>query len=263
MSFTNPKPGGYLTGEKLPSAHVNTVWANVAKAIDGSAGGAYTLSSGISLTGTNTLALVGIFSSYGQTDFGFGLITFTDCTVNHANETCDYDLACTVTYNGAVVFSNTSTTAIDGAVTYSSGSLETHSAGAIDTYAAGSQLNLNGPVSLTGVVSRTGGYINDRVIDGADANTTYSPTQGDLIFVDSSTLSAPRNYTLTKTGINVGARMRIINFDTDAITVKDEGGSTVAVVRTGAGAGQYLTWVDVVRLGGSADTWFVCGGQIV
>lgn len=41
MSFTNPKPGGYLTGERLPSAHVNTVWDNVAKAIDGDAGGTY------------------------------------------------------------------------------------------------------------------------------------------------------------------------------------------------------------------------------
>ncbi len=260
--FINPKPSGYAVGERLPSADVNTIWANVTKALDGSAGGAYTLSSGISLTGTNTLALAGIFSSYGQTDFGFGLITFTDCTVNHANETCDYDAACTVTYNGATIFSNTSTTTVDGAVTHSSGSTETHASGSTDTYAAGSQLNLNGSIGMTAVVSRTGGYINSRVIDGGDADQAYSPTLCDVIFVDATTLSANRIYTLTKTGINPGAMIRIVNFDTNTITVKDEGGSTIAVVRAGASAGQYLNWVDLIRLG-SVDTWFPCGGQIV
>ncbi len=61
MSFTNPKPGGYVTGEKLPSAHVNTVWGNVEKAVDGTAGGTYAGSLNFSnlQTTTTTTANIG------------------------------------------------------------------------------------------------------------------------------------------------------------------------------------------------------------
>lgn len=34
MSFTNPKPAGYAVGEKLPSSHVNQIWADLKTIFD-------------------------------------------------------------------------------------------------------------------------------------------------------------------------------------------------------------------------------------
>lgn len=53
--LVDPKAGiGYAFGEKLPSAHVNTVWNQQPDAIDGIAGGTY--------AGTNVLTLSGAFA---------------------------------------------------------------------------------------------------------------------------------------------------------------------------------------------------------
>ena len=52
MAFTNPNGGsGYLFGAKLPSAHVNLVWAYIEKAVDGIGGGTYTLAAPLTFAG--------------------------------------------------------------------------------------------------------------------------------------------------------------------------------------------------------------------
>lgn len=52
MTLVNPKPAGYAFGEKLPSAHVNSVWSQLVYAIDGNAGGTYAPSSAIVIGGS-------------------------------------------------------------------------------------------------------------------------------------------------------------------------------------------------------------------
>lgn len=52
MSLTDPKSGvGYAFGEKLSSAHVNTVWAQQVRALDAVNGGTYALGSDVVLNG--------------------------------------------------------------------------------------------------------------------------------------------------------------------------------------------------------------------
>lgn len=59
MTFANPKPLGYATGEKLPSTHVNTVFAYLPYAVDGNDGGTYTPAAPISIAGVPGLDLAG------------------------------------------------------------------------------------------------------------------------------------------------------------------------------------------------------------
>lgn len=51
MTLSNPKPGGYAFGEKLPSAHVNSVWSQLVYALDGNDGGNYITVSPLSVMG--------------------------------------------------------------------------------------------------------------------------------------------------------------------------------------------------------------------
>jgi hypothetical protein len=67
MSFTNPKPAGYAIGEKLPSGHVNTVWANVALAFDPTAGGTWNNNGTPAIINVPAGGLIGIGPSVGNT----------------------------------------------------------------------------------------------------------------------------------------------------------------------------------------------------
>lgn len=60
MSLVDPKSGvGYAFGEKLPSGHVNTVWAQQPRALDATSGGAYTLGTALTWTINTLLTLNG------------------------------------------------------------------------------------------------------------------------------------------------------------------------------------------------------------
>lgn len=52
MAFTNPKPGGYAYGEKLPSSHVNDIWDNAPDTLDAVGGGTWTLGTAATINGT-------------------------------------------------------------------------------------------------------------------------------------------------------------------------------------------------------------------
>lgn len=60
MSLSDPKGGlGYAFGEKLPSAHINTVFAQQPRALDATNGGSYTLGTALTWTINSLLTIAG------------------------------------------------------------------------------------------------------------------------------------------------------------------------------------------------------------
>lgn len=78
MTLVNPKPSGYATGERLPSADVNSVWDQLTDALDGAGGGTYTLTAALQINGDDVgigenLAVGGDATVTGNIEVGDGL----------------------------------------------------------------------------------------------------------------------------------------------------------------------------------------------
>lgn len=60
MTLVDPKGGiGFAYGEKLPSAHINTVFAQQPRALDATSGGTYTLGSALTIQGSGAVTFAG------------------------------------------------------------------------------------------------------------------------------------------------------------------------------------------------------------
>jgi hypothetical protein len=66
MTFSRAKPAGWSTGERFTSTQANTIDLNQSRAVDGNAGGTYTPSAAINITGANGLGDIDVT---GQADF--------------------------------------------------------------------------------------------------------------------------------------------------------------------------------------------------
>lgn len=146
--FTNPKPAGYAFGEKLPSGHVNSVWASIAKAVDPVGGGTYTLGSG------NTLALVNNAGTSGWSLSNAGLTISGTVVVASATEftgLTTYDHGADIALNSTIVVGATGIIqhGDSSGDVYFPNSVCLHNANSTDTYQATSNLVLNGNISGT------------------------------------------------------------------------------------------------------------------
>lgn len=148
MSFTNPKPAGYAFGEKLPSGHVNSVWASIAKAVDPQGGGAYTLGSGNTLGLANNAGT----TSWVLTDAGLTLNgTLIVASATEFTGPTAFDSGADIALNSTMVVGATGIIqhGDSSGDVYLANSVGLHNADSTDTYQANSNLVLNGNISGT------------------------------------------------------------------------------------------------------------------
>ena len=112
----------------------------------------------------------------------------------------------------------------------------------------------SGPTQLVGAVEldspmtlQGGGRIRERIVVGADANSSYGPATVDFVRVD--TLTAARDYTINDTGAADGDSIEFANFNaTHNLVIKTPLGATIIALRQ-TGGGNVA--VRCVRIAGS------------
>jgi hypothetical protein len=153
----------------------------------------------------------------------------------------------------------TGSVAITGGVTVSSGLT---AAGLTATVCTIGTALITGDAFVSGIATlhMIKGKRVDKVVVGADANTSYAPASTDVVFIgfSDSPLTGDRTYTIDDTNAVDGMRMTVANYSTAHIihlngTLDYPSGFTVA-----NSSGDY-TSVDVLRVNGS---WRLIPGTI-
>jgi hypothetical protein len=299
LTLVNPKPAGYAFGEKLPSAHVNSVWSQLVYAIDGNAGGSYAPSGGINITtsldvstfvcsnggsftcnptalfngavqlgnagadainiiGTATVSQAATFNngfivSAGSVTFDSGFTvgsstaTFNSLVLCNGDVTLGNSALDTLTVNATAVFDGPVTLGttgdaitVPGTATFAAQATFTSGLVSNNLSALHGDVNLGDSsgdtIALHGVLVNTSqGRQRLRVVETADADTTYGINNGDIFWADASVITAARAYTLSTTGAATGDTITFVNTDAafavtvNGVTLQNIGGNVRSV----------------------------------
>jgi hypothetical protein len=114
-------------------------------------------------------------------------------------------------------------------------------------------LTQSGNVTLSGVLTFSGvGSPRYRVIDGADANSTYGINDADVVMIPA--LGSDRTYTLSGTGATEGARMRFSAQNNTTVKEAIFFGGAMHLRNQSGG----ILWMDIVYHGGAwvLEAWY-------
>lgn len=158
-------------------------------------------------------------------------------------------------------YNSGSTLALDGTVNVGATAVVTEAANA--TIAEGATYTQTGPRYLSG-----DGRIQQRVILGPDAISSFDGRSGDVVIIPAAGLSTDRTYTLLIAGCH-GARIKFINFDTVSAILFTSASPIYGPVDYNPGslglmnASGYVSWVEFMYSDGSAGSppvgWYVIG----
>ncbi len=104
------------------------------------------------------------------------------------------------------------------------------------------------------VIFSGGGRIRETVDYAPDANHTFAPADGQYIVAKSGTVTATRTWTLND-ATGDGAKVELVNWTANTMTIKNQGGSTIATLPalSGAKAGYLkMVWHDT---GAGTSQW--------
>jgi hypothetical protein len=295
VSFGRQKPAGWAFGEIFTSAQANGLDQNLSLAVDGTGGGAYTLSNPLSFSGA--AVTFNSQANFAGTNFGdlaqfagditvagkifgttaefSGIAEFQD-TVTFAGATFS---ALTI-FNGDTAFGgnnefNGDITVRVGHTLYCPGDAVYSGAfQAAGMIASGLQLNgntalgngyttntvqLDATVTLNGPMTCTGtGRVKHRALNGSATSATYSLGSGIReVFVASGSLAADITYTIDNDAWNVdNEEFTVTNEDTHTVYLSVPGNTGIANLENG-GPG-HLRSVTVKRIEG---TWRLIGAD--
>ncbi len=247
MTLVNPNPGGYAFGAKLPSAHVNTAWAQFPYCLDGNAGGTWAPATAINING---LGLVvggsGLTapSITGNTTFANNITVTGSATFNGAC-TLGNAAADGIIFNGEGDFQNGFTVGGGGTATFQRPVV------CSDTVA------LNGASTVTATMTYSGaGRPVYKTATLTDANVNITPVTANIYYMPNGVMSTGRIVTIDDTNCVNGDWLWVTSAETGAsgLTVNGPGGSpTFHTLSSGTGDQMALF---LVRVGG---TWRMIG----
>ena len=249
MTFSRANASGWGFNTKLTAAQANTIDLNQSRAVDGYAGGNYTPSSPVWITGFRfTSASANSVSSGGS------------CTVDSgATLACSAGSVTTLAGKVAIGVGATTpgsnTTNIAGTVAYQSGTW---------TCASGAAFVFNCTTAINNVMTvtrriqmDTGGHVVDRAtVTLNDADQTVGIANGDAFKIPATT--GNRTYTLADIdengdAVSNGTRVRVKAFGMTAARlayVVDYGGGGALVTLAEPGTSGGVSWADFRVEGG-------------
>lgn len=174
--LVNPKPTSYAFGEKLPSAHVNSVWSQLVYAVDGNGGGSYSL--------TNPLSIIG-----------------NDITLGSAgnNTTLAADQ---VTVSGPLVL--VATPALFAGMLVSTG----------DVNVASGRVNALGGDFAGPIVLVSTGRVRKRTVTLGDASVSITPQDADVYYMPTGVQTTARTLTINDASCADGDEMWVFTHET-------------------------------------------------
>jgi hypothetical protein len=230
-----PVAGGFQEGTRLLAAEMNTIQDEYVKAIDGYGGGTYTNTSRITMNGeVNIAELAGTINLSGvlRTDgYEFTLtggagasLTIKGGGTVQVGETGSIGAIYIHDDGGLLIQTGGTFAALSGSTatfhessttTFETDSILNINADCVVTEAEGAVINEGGSYAQTGIRTLSGsGRISERIISGADANTTYGPLDADVVVVGYGSLGGNRIYTLetSSNGDSITFISRDINY---------------------------------------------------
>lgn len=216
--------------------------------------------SNVSLDGSNSFGASSFtFVNSGATwTFDTGSTLYAAGTVNVSGNT-QFQAGSFTEFLATVVFGSASSAGFLGSASFYN-AVNFYSGSAVNFY-AGSTVTIAGAVTLTSALTLSGGgTIIDRVTTGSNADSTYSVSTTDIVYILQSSITAARTYFLDEIGATNGKKICFHREDNNSarpITLKRTvDGSTICVLNwdlTG-----YI-WTEVLRVGG---IWKLFRGSI-
>lgn len=207
MTLVDPKSGvAYAFGEKLPSAHVNTVWAQQPNALDLVGGGTWSsLAADVIINGTGSTRTFAYGSLVAHEFAGGTSYTGTSTVTHSSGSATTWNSGSTITNHAASTIDGTWTVS-GGSWTFSGGHTLTAGAGA-GTWTFNNALDVRGGASLaSAITAAAGGFFSGRYA-AAGASTHYSLSGG-----------SAHTATTSAQFVNMGGASGTVTLDDDGAT---------------------------------------------